>query len=228
LEESPVPRPRVILHGTVSLDGRIDGFMPDIGLFYELAQTWREDATLAGTETLLAAAGEGEEEATDPVAPPSSDDRRPLLVVPDSRGRFRRWREMLAAPFWRAGLALCTEATPQEYFDYLDRAGIEHRCFGEDHVDLPVALTHLAEERGVKTIRVDSGGTLNGLLLRAGLVDEVSVLINSFLVGGLTPKSLFRAPDLTPGEAAIPLRLAHLKQVRDDVVWLRYEVIRSG
>ncbi|MBN1477749.1 RibD family protein [Candidatus Sumerlaeota bacterium] len=220
-------RPRVILHGSVSLDGRIDGFMPDIGLFYELAQTWQEGASLAGTDTLLAAAGEGEEEAAEPVAPPGSDDRRPLLVVPDSRGRFQRWREMLAASFWRAGLALCTEVTPQEHLDYLDRAGIERLTVGEDRVDLAAALEHLATQRGVQTVRVDSGGTLNGALLRAGLVDEVSVLINPCLVGGLSPRSMFRAPDLTPDEAAIPLRLIHLEQIRDDIVWLRCEVKRG-
>ena len=44
--------PRVILHSTVSVDGRIDWFTPDIGQFYELAATWREDATLAGSQTI--------------------------------------------------------------------------------------------------------------------------------------------------------------------------------
>jgi hypothetical protein len=31
--------PRVILFNAVSLDGRIDGFIPDLGQFYELAAT---------------------------------------------------------------------------------------------------------------------------------------------------------------------------------------------
>ncbi len=46
-------KPRVILHNAVSADGRVDWFPADIGLFYELAATWHEDATLAGSGTIL-------------------------------------------------------------------------------------------------------------------------------------------------------------------------------
>ena len=97
---------------------------------------------------------------------------------------------------------------------------------GEDHVDLRAALEELSARHGVKTVRMDSGGTLNGLMLRAGLVDEVSVLVNPCLVGGLSPRSLLRAPDLTSAEGVIALRLMHVEKLRGDVVWLRYEVVK--
>ena len=50
--------PRVILHNAVSLDGRIDGFPIDLHQYYELIATWKEDATLAGSDTFLKAASE--------------------------------------------------------------------------------------------------------------------------------------------------------------------------
>jgi 2,5-diamino-6-(ribosylamino)-4(3H)-pyrimidinone 5'-phosphate reductase len=75
-------------------------------------------------------------------------------------------------------------------------------------------------------VRVDSGGILNGVLLRAGLVDEVSLILNPCLVGGTSPKSLYVAPDLTSPEGVIPVKLTHVEQVEGDFVWLRYEVIR--
>jgi 2,5-diamino-6-(ribosylamino)-4(3H)-pyrimidinone 5'-phosphate reductase len=82
---------------------------------------------------------------------------------------------------------------------------------------------------------VDAGGTLNGLLLRQGLVNEVSVLIYPNLVGGETARSIFRAPDLPAvadadltsclgAEGMIPLRLMAAERLRGDVMWLRYEV----
>lgn len=85
---SKTPLPRVILHNAVSLDCKIDGFTPDIGLFYELASTWKEDATLAGADTLLAAILESDNaDDLEPSKPPviRRGDKRPLLVVPDSR-----------------------------------------------------------------------------------------------------------------------------------------------
>ena len=47
--------PRVIVYNAVSLDGRIDWFTPDIEQFYGLAAHWQEDATLAGSETIVQA-----------------------------------------------------------------------------------------------------------------------------------------------------------------------------
>ncbi len=79
---------------------------------------------------------------------------------------------------------------------------------------------------GVRTVQVNSGGVLNGALLRAGLVDEVSVLISPCLVGGTTPRSLFVAPDLATPDGAIPLRLLDVQRLRGDTVWLRYEIAR--
>jgi hypothetical protein len=56
--------PHVVMHCQVSVDGRIDWLPIDPGLFYESAARWKEDATLAGTDTLLAAAEMfGEEES---------------------------------------------------------------------------------------------------------------------------------------------------------------------
>ena len=73
---------------------------------------------------------------------------------------------------------------------------------------------------------VDSGGTLNGALLHAGLVDEVSILLDPTLIGGTTPSSLYVAPDLPSEEGGIRLRPTHVETLRGGNVWLRYEVVR--
>jgi 2,5-diamino-6-(ribosylamino)-4(3H)-pyrimidinone 5'-phosphate reductase len=216
-------KPHVIIHCQVSADGRIDWFPIDPGLYYEITSQWNEDVTLAGTNTLLTAVdqfGDATVEQDKSIA----DDNSPLLVVPDSRGRFKHWEVLLSTPYWRGGLALCTKITPQSHLEYLKEIGVESILVGDDQVDLPTALSRLADIYGVKIVRVDSGGILNGALLRNGLVDEVSVLISPYLVGGVTPKSLFQAPDLTDASGMIGLLLTSIEKLRDDVVWLRYTV----
>ncbi|MEW6182982.1 MAG: RibD family protein [Bacillota bacterium] len=219
--------PRVIVFNAVSVDGRIDWFTPDIGRFYELASRWREDATLAGSGTLLSAVQEAPEEkegAFEPQEDPG--DRRPLLVVPDSRGRVKNWDYWRKQPYWRSVVVLCSRSTPASYLDYLRRRRIEHVITGDDQADLRAALAELRARYGVETVRVDSGGTLNGVMLRAGLVDEVSVLIHPSLVGGMTPRSMFRAPDLNSPEGVLQLRLTGVEEMPGGVVWLRYNVTR--
>ena len=98
-------------------------------------------------------------------------------------------------------------------------------------MDLRTALEELHSRYAVRVVRVDAGGTLNGLLLRQGLVSEVSMLIYPSLVGGEEQSSIFRAPDLpvTAGPLAglsnmISLKLIQMEQLNGEVVWLRYEV----
>jgi 2,5-diamino-6-(ribosylamino)-4(3H)-pyrimidinone 5'-phosphate reductase len=123
-------------------------------------------------------------------------------------------------------VALCSRSTPSAHFEYLEQRHIDRIVAGDDHVDLRAALEELNVRYDVQVVRVDSGGTLNGVLLRAGLVDEVSVLIHPSLVGGTTPRSIFRAPDLASADGVIQLRLAHVEQLEGELVWLRYEVVR--
>lgn len=224
--------PHVVLHNAVSVDGRMDWFTGDVGLYYEVAAQWPVDAMLSGSETILA--GSETFLVTDAAAPneaaapgPSSGAQS-LLVVADSRGRIHNWPQIRYSPYWRDAVVLCSRATPQNYLDDLKRQGIAHIIAGDDHVELRAALEELNARFGVKLIRVDSGGTLNGALLRAGLIDEVSVVINPYLVGGTSPRSIFTAPELTSPDGVIPLRLIHVEQLRGEAVWVRYEVVKNN
>lgn len=232
--------PKVIMHNAVSVDGRFDWIEPDLGLFYGIVAGFKEDATLVGSETVLAAYAPGgsqgesdevEDEAADdgPQASPGEahrpDASLPLLAIPDSRGRLRVWGKMLREPYWRAGVALCSRATPPEYFTYLDGIGVDYIVTGDERVDMRAALEELASRFGVKVMRADCGGTLNGVLLRAGLVDEVSLVVDPSLVGGTSPRSVFQAPDLDSLAGVIKLELLGLKRLEGGTVWLHYRVI---
>jgi len=224
--------PRIILHNAVSLDGRMDWLSPDLGLFYALASRWQDDATLVGSSTILQGLAQEPHSAGDETSPEHASegdaDERPLMVIPDSRGRLHSWHRIRKWPYWRDVIVLCSRATRQEYLEDLARSRVEYIVAGDDHVDLRAALEELCERHAVKVVRVDSGGTLNGALLRAGLVDEVSVMISPCLIGGTTAAhSIFRAPDLTSAEGVIDLKLAHMEKVGEDTVWLRYEVRRE-
>ncbi len=95
---------------------------------------------------------------------------------------------------------------------------------GKKNVDLRIALEQLNQRFDTQKVRVDSGGILNGVLLREGLVNEVSVIISPSLVGGVTPKTMYVAPDLETEEGVVGLNLAYVETIRDCYVWLRYKV----
>ena len=212
-------KPRVVIYDAVSVDGSIEGFEPNMGLFYEIARRTAEDCTLCGCDTMLAAEPDDPADAA-PLSEPEDGDMRPLMVVVDSRGRFRGYRSVMEFGAWRKAIALCTPGTPAGHLEYLDRAGVETFVAGEEHVDLAAALEWLNERFGVEVVRVESGGLLNGALLEEGLADEVQLLVQPLLTG--SGRSMYRPR----GDQKVPLRFVGVEECRDGAVHLRYEVLR--
>lgn len=191
----------------------ITGFTADLGLYYETAGSLPQDAVLTGSGTLLAAArAEGVDlTGEDPEQPPPAsapDDPRPWLAVVDSRGRLTRPSWLRGQPYWRDILVLCSRTTPAVHLDRLRRHHVAHLVVGDDRVDLAAALHTLADTYGVRRVRVDAGATLNAALLRAGLVDEISI-------AGLAETG------------QVPLELLDVERLRDNHIWLRYAPPRS-
>lgn len=94
---------------------------------------------------------------------------------------------------------------------------------GGERVDLVAALEQLNAQFAIHTVRIDSGGKLNGALLQAGLVDEVSVLLCGSLAGP-TAGWAFSSPEMTGTLYPFRLKLFHCEKVQENAVWLRYEV----
>lgn len=223
-------RPYVTVHAMVSVDGRFDRFAGDVGLYYRLAAELPQDAVLTGSATLLAAAStEGVDLAGEDAAVPNSGGTAlPWLVIVDSGGRITRFDWLRTQPYWRDIIILVSDTTPGAHLDLLRRRGVEYLVAGERRVDLAAALSRLSDRYGVTRVRVDSGGTLNGALLRAGLVDELSLLMAPYAVGGRSGRGLFVCDDLAGDAEVTRLELTSIsRQASDDTVWLRYQVRRG-
>jgi 2,5-diamino-6-(ribosylamino)-4(3H)-pyrimidinone 5'-phosphate reductase len=210
-----VPRPHVVVHVAVSLDGATTGFDPDVGRFYALARTWREDVTLAGADTILA-----QEKALADAPRPGPAADGPLLAVVDGQARVRQWGALRDCGYWSGVLALRATATPAT-----GTRPAREIVTGEERVDLAAALGALRDVEGVRVARVDSGGALIGALLAGGLVDELSLLVHPCLAGAGGRNRVWHGPE--------PLDVRALEQLtseafEDGLVWLRYRVPPVG
>jgi 2,5-diamino-6-(ribosylamino)-4(3H)-pyrimidinone 5'-phosphate reductase len=202
-------RPYVVLHVAVSVDGSTAGFAPDVGRFYELAATWHEDVTLAGADTILAQESELAEAELPGPAPGG-----PILVVVDGRGRVSAWDSLRDAGYWSRVVAAHAARTPPR--DH----GPPEIIAGIDRVDLAAMLLTLRERFDARVVRVDSGGALNGALLGAGLVDEVSLLIHPALAAGDARRPWHGGGPL----AGRAMTLVTAQTLPAGLVWLRHRL----
>jgi 2,5-diamino-6-(ribosylamino)-4(3H)-pyrimidinone 5'-phosphate reductase len=220
--------PKIILHTEVSVDGRMDWMSDDNFLYYRMIADWKLDAMISGSNTMLVAYPEPDAPEAQAAPPPEKAPGLQRLLVVDSQGRLRCWRQMQQSEWWGEVTLLSSHATPPDYVEAVKSLGVDVIIAGEDHVDLRAALEEVHARYGIEVIRTDSGGILHGALLRAGLVNEVSVLLNPCLVGGVSPRSMFVAPDLEAKSGLIPLRLLEVKNIEGDFVVLRYAIVKEA
>ncbi|MFN2237329.1 MAG: dihydrofolate reductase family protein [Anaerolineales bacterium] len=220
--------PYISIHNEMSLDGRFDWMADDQGLYYETIDRFQVDAMLSGSYTMLEAQNNmGNNTFKKEYMPAAKDfsDERQLLVVVDSRGRIKDWSVLRNQPYWRDVVVLCSKATPRDHLEGLRAQNVETIIAGDYHVDLYKCLVALRAEYGVSRLRVDSGGILNGVLLRSGLVNEVVIILNPCLTGGKSARTFYVADDLVSRNGIIPLELKKVEELRDGYIWLQYEVI---
>jgi len=120
-----------------------------------------------------------------------------------------------------------SEKAGDDYLQYLLNKKVSYIFAGKDKIDFGSALGQLSSLFGIKTLMLEGGGHINGSLLNAGLIDEISLLILPIADG--TPKSTttFEVSDYLHKKEAAILRIIDVKKLEYDVVWLRYEVKRK-
>jgi 2,5-diamino-6-(ribosylamino)-4(3H)-pyrimidinone 5'-phosphate reductase len=142
-------------------------------------------------------------------------------------------------------ITVLTEKVSIDYLAHLRTAGISYLFAGPDRIDLPMVLDKLATAFQIKTLLLEGGGKINGGMLQAGLIDELSLLVAPFADGSSGTPTLFDLPMTldtigraaldTPGAAPLdspsaaaldtPARRWKLRSIErraDDIIWLRY------
>jgi 2,5-diamino-6-(ribosylamino)-4(3H)-pyrimidinone 5'-phosphate reductase len=215
--------PKVIIHNSISIDGSLSSFEPNMELHYRIAGMFKPEIHLIGSNTITAGIelyGTGvPPEGPSDFQKPKRRESLPAWVVVDSKGRLegllhtcRRFEQC------RDVIVLVSETTPKRYLRYLDERQYDYHCIGMDCVDLRKALHLLTKDYHVKTVVTDTGRILGNLLLDQGLVDEISLLIHPVIVGG-TAYRMFDAI-----EKNHDVTLVKCERLKMQYIWLLYMI----
>jgi riboflavin biosynthesis pyrimidine reductase len=248
-------RPKVVIYGGASVDGRLtiapgvllmfgdekwDSFAgSDKEISNWLREKHKPQAYLEGSGSLVTPTEK-------PKPLPKTRDKpeilyqdflpEPIVKRPNHRGWFCtvdskgivRWMyKEFPSEEWKGWhlMVIVANKTPPEYLAYLRRENIPYLVAGKQRVDLKIALRKMQSQLGVTSVMSTSPGKLGGALLRAGLVDEINILVLPSIIGGFKTPSLFQSPELKHNEWPTPLRLIWAQVQNDGRIWLRYEVL---
>ncbi len=228
-------KPYVICHMCTSIDGRIlsrrwTGMPATVRsgkLFETTAASFGIGAWVVGTTTMKEfAAGNFKLKAAketvarvDHVADPKA---KRFAIGADAKGVLRYRRNHVEGDHI---VLLVSELVGNDYLAHLRSAGVSYLFCGRDHVNIATALRKIRHVLGVRKLLLEGGGTFNGAVLKAGLIDEISQVIVPVIDGGAGVTGICDIPGKTPRSAAATLRVLSHEKLRGGVNWFRYRVV---
>ena len=210
-DKKPI-RPYIICHMLTSLDGKVTGkFLEDkkiehlIDEYYKIHSELKGDGFACGKNTFLE--GFVKDNKVDfskykDIKVDKNEDYiyekisecKYFAVSFDRKGTLC-WKENNLKddlPFYDNShiIQVMTKKVSEEYLAFLRSLGISYIICGEDDIDIELCLEKLRMKFGIKTLLLEGGSLLNGSFMKAGVIDEIS-LVQSPITGEKDDKSLF-------------------------------------
>jgi diaminohydroxyphosphoribosylaminopyrimidine deaminase/5-amino-6-(5-phosphoribosylamino)uracil reductase len=152
---------------------------------------------------------------------------QPLRVIIDSKLRLPLdAKVVLQNP--EKTLIITTKQASMDQIKRLNALGVEVLKCGEGpRVDLREAMKRLGE-REISSILLEGGGTLNGAMLEAGLIDKMILFFAPKIIGGLESPSNFTFAGFSAMNQAVPLDDLEFKQFAGDFCVIGYPRYAKG
>lgn len=171
--------PKVIVHNSVSLDASLTKFEVNMPLHYQIVGRFNADMLLVGSNTAKSGIDlffkEIPQETQEDFRKPNKEGI--LWAIPDTTGKLMRLLHVLRqSEYCKDVVILVSEKTPKEYLGYLKEREYDFHVVGENSCNLKQTLELLNKRYNVKVLLTDTGSILSNLLLKQGLVSEVSLL----------------------------------------------------
>ena len=227
--EDKLKKTYIVCHMMMSLDGRVDcamvGQLTGVDEYYATLENLDLPSTLSGRVTAqmeMALPGTFQPKSNESLGKESfskTTAARGYEIVVDTKGTLLWEKETNSV---KPHLIITSEQVSKDYLSYLDDLHISWIACGKDSIDLKRATEILTNEFGVKRLGIVGGPAINSAFLKAGLLDEISILIGLGIDGRKGMPGIF---DGFPTEKTpTALTLKDIQAYENGAVWLRYLV----
>lgn len=217
-----------------SVDGKIKqtiwGFTDHHKYFEEPAAKIKADAWLVGRVTMQEfcskkkydlSKGKTDIPKKDFVAPVKA---KTWCLVIDPHGKCFWDKNMVSTEYV---IEVLSENVSSQYLDHLRSRNVSYIFAGKEKLNLKLALEKLYKLFNIKRVRIDGGGHVNGSFLKAGLIDEFSLVLAPLADGTIGSLSVFDVEEGYGKRKATHFKLKSVKRIYNDFLWIRYEVIKD-
>ncbi|MBE6509216.1 MAG: 2,5-diamino-6-(ribosylamino)-4(3H)-pyrimidinone 5'-phosphate reductase [Methanobrevibacter sp.] len=221
-------KPYVILNAAMTLDGKIAtatgssniSGKKDLERVHEIRKEC--DGIMVGIGTVLADDPRLTVHKID-----ANPEDNPIRVVVDSKCRTpidARITNSDAKTIIAVANEYKDELKQSEKYEIFKSRGVKFFFSGDERVDLVALMSYLHEE-GIGKLMLEGGSTLNFSMIKAGLIDEISICVAPMVVGGANAKTFFDGDGFDTMDEAVKLELVDSFSLDKDLI-LKYNVLK--
>lgn len=129
--------------------------------------------------------------------------RNPVRIIPTRTANIPLDANILKSD--APTIIITTEKAPEEKVKKLEEKAEVIIC-GKDEIDL-IHMMEILYNKGLKSLMVEGGSTLNWNLIKTGLVDEIRLIHMPFIVGGDDTPTLVGGEGFSSLEEVVKLKL---------------------
>jgi 2,5-diamino-6-(ribosylamino)-4(3H)-pyrimidinone 5'-phosphate reductase len=131
---------------------------------------------------------------------------------------------------WLERLFIVTNNLKHPAFELKSKHKNLEIIYYENEIDCADLLMELKKNHNIQKITIESGGSLNSVFFRSGLIDHVKIVVAPLIVGGKDTSSLVDGFSLTEQSQLRllkALKLRECKKLENSYLLLEYDVINK-
>jgi len=205
-------RPYVIVSAAISIDGKLAtrtgrsnlSSKKDLKRIHKLRNT--VDAILVGRNTI---------NIDDPLLTVRYvKGKNPIRIILDSMGSISSKSRVIETAKEIPTILVVSENASRKVERFSAKGVGVIRC-GKNKIDLK-KLLEILRKKGIKRILVEGGGTTNWYFFKNKLVDEISLTVTPYVLGGSTAISLVEGDGF--GEIPDSFKLKKIEKIQNEIV----------
>ena len=213
-------KPKVILSAAITLDGKIGQKNKHIVLssksdkirVHKLRS--KSDAILVGKNTV---------EQDDPLLTVRyAKGKNPIRIILDSHGTIKNNSRIIKTCKRVPTIIVTSEIISKSNLNRLQKLPIDVIICGKNQVNITKLLSILSK-KGIETILLEGGGTLNRSFLKKNLIDEMVIALTPYVLGSENTVSLFEGLSFPSLKMKLPLKLKNVQKNVNEII-LNYKL----
>ena len=213
-------KPKVTLSAAITLDGKIGQKNKQIVLSSKADKIRvhklrsKSDAILVGKNTV---------EQDDPLLTVRyAKGKNPIRIILDSHGTIKNDSRIIKTSKRVPTMIVVSELISKQNLNRLQKLPLDVIICGKNQVNLTKLLPILLK-KGIKTVLLEGGGTLNRSFLQKNLIDEMIIALTPYVLGSKNTISLFEGLSFPSLKTKFPLKLKNVQKNGNEII-LNYKV----